>query len=143
MPTFSGTVKNRQIIFVTVASISGDPNSQKKAYSSLLDTGAQGTCVSQRVAQELGLVSIGTAEIIPVNGQSILTEKYRIRLDIPITSGVVLRDGKEIPETTLRGFDVDVALLPYQPQTYDVLLGLDFLSGFHVTMYGGTFILSS
>jgi predicted aspartyl protease len=143
MPTFSGTVKNRQIIFVTVASISGDQNPQQRAYDSLLDTGAQGTCISQKVAQELGLVSIGTTEIIPVNGQSILTAKYRIRLDIPITSGIVLRDGKEIPETTLRGRDVDVAQLPYQPKTYDILLGLDFLLPFHVTMFGGTFILSS
>ena len=143
MPTFSGTVKDRQIIFVTAASISGDPNPQPKAYQSLLDTGAQGTCVSQKVAQELGLVSTGTAQIIPVNGQSILTHKYRIRLDIPITSGIVLRDGKGIPETSLRGLDVDVALLPYQPKTYDILLGLDFLAPFHVTMYGGTFILSS
>ena len=109
----------------------------------MLDTGAQGTCISQKVAQELGLVSIGTTEIIPVNGQSILTAKYRIRLDIPITSGIVLRDGKEIPETTLRGRDVDVAQLPYQPKTYDILLGLDFLLPFHVTMFGGTFILSS
>ena len=144
MPTFSGTVRNGQIIFITAASVSGHPGSERRTYHSLLDTGAQTTCVSEKVVRELGLVSTGSAEIVAVSGQTIRTDKYRIRLDIPITSGKVLRDGKETPETTLRGLDIDVVVFfPHQSETYDILLGMNFLSAFHVTMYAGTFILSS
>ena len=144
MPTFAGFVKDRQIIFITVASVSGEPAAEGRAYHSLLDTGAQTTCISEKVAAELGLVPIGTADIVPANGELIRTPKYRIRLDVPIEGGVVKDEGgEEVPETTLRGLDVDVAQLPYQPHGYDIILGLDFLYGFHVTMFRGTYILSS
>ena len=39
--------------------------------------------------------------------------------------------------------DMEVARLPYEPTNHDVLLGIDFLQGFHVTIYDGTYILSS
>ena len=45
-------------------------------------------------------------------------------------------------QTFFRGKDIEVALLPYLPEDHDVLLGMDFLSGFHFTMYNGLFILS-
>ena len=38
---------------------------------------------------------------------------------------------------------MDVALLPYDPSNYDVLLGMDLLHGFHLTMHGDTYILSN
>ena len=41
-----------------------------------------------------------------------------------------------------RGMEMEVALLPYQPQEYDVLLGMDFLLSFHFTMCAGNYILS-
>lgn len=34
-------------------------------------------------------------------------------------------------------------MLPYEPKNYDVILGMDLLSGFHLTLYGGNFILSN
>ena len=38
---------------------------------------------------------------------------------------------------------MDVGLLPYDPANYDVLLGMDFISALHVTMYGNSYILSN
>ena len=33
--------------------------------------------------------------------------------------------------------------LPYQPPDYDVLLGMDVLANFHITMHAGSFIMSN
>ncbi len=33
--------------------------------------------------------------------------------------------------------------LPYQPSEFDVLLGMDVLGDFHITMQGGLFIMSN
>ena len=52
-------------------------------------------------------------------------------------------DGGFEVQQTLRGKDMEVALLPYEPSNHDVLLGMDLLSGFHLAMYRGNFILSN
>ena len=143
MPTFIGEIKNNQIILISAISISGNDKPIPKPYKSLLDTGAQGTLISEKIVREIGLSAIGHAEILPVNGDPITTKKYRIRIDIPISSNVMSPSGGVGIETVLRGKDMDVALLPYQPINHDVLLGMDFLSAFHLTMYGKYFILSN
>ena len=84
---------------------------------------------------------IGHTLIVPVTGSPHTTVKYRARIDIPIanqTSAGVAR-----PHNILSGMDLDVAVLPYVPNNHDVLLGMDFLSMFHITMFGGRFIISN
>ena len=34
-------------------------------------------------------------------------------------------------------------LLPFDPPDFDVLLGMDLLTEFHITMYNGTLVLSN
>ena len=34
-------------------------------------------------------------------------------------------------------------LLPYRPHKYDVLMGMDLISQFHVTMYNAKFVISN
>ena len=41
------------------------------------------------------------------------------------------------------GSDLSVLLLPYDPPNYDVLLGMNMLSRFHVTMHNGLVIFSN
>ena len=43
----------------------------------------------------------------------------------------------------MRGMDLEVGALTYDPTSYDVLLGMDFISAFHITMYGNNYILSN
>ena len=43
----------------------------------------------------------------------------------------------------MAGRELEVAELPYQPDNFDVLLGMDLLMDFHITMHGGLFILSN
>ncbi len=99
--------------------------------------------ISQKVVDQVGLQAIGHRRIIPVTGDPLKTEKFRIRLDIPILTETVNPDGKATVERTIRGKDMEVALLPYEPTNYDVLLGMDLLLSFHLTLYGGHFILSN
>ena len=44
--------------------------------------------------------------------------------------------------TFSKGGTVPVLLLPFEPPDFDVLLGMDILAGYHVTMWDGTFVLS-
>ena len=50
----------------------------------------------------------------------------------------------ETDHTFSRGRDpMEVALLTLQPQNFDVLLGMDLLEDFHLTVYADQFILSN
>ena len=143
MATFNGQVKDNQILLIVWVRHAGAENEAPTAYNALLDTGAQRTMISELVAAQVGLQDNGNARIIPVTGEPFDTKKYRIRLDIPIESPVTMPDGSRRAGQTFRGKDMEVALLPYAPKNHDVLLGMDFLSEFHLTLYGGNFILSN
>ena len=132
MPTFSQPVENGQILIL--ASLLDDAEETTGSYTSLLDTGAQSTMISPKVVKEADLKAIGYSEIVPVTGGPIRTENYRIGLSIPIIRG---------SNTFISGMRLEVALLPFQPDNFDILLGMDFLMSFHLTMYGGAFIISN
>lgn len=145
MATFAGAITNNQIILTTWLSIPGQAVNQNNpnAYRALVDTGAQVTAVSQKVVTAMGLISTGNMPITPVTGQPVSLSKFRVRIDIPITSAMSLPGGGTVSHNVLSGKDIDVGLLPYQPPNHDVLLGMDFLFGFHLTIYGNNFILSN
>ena len=145
MPTFVGRITNSQILLLVWVSIPGKPAEEMRTreYSALLDTGAQGTMISEKVVQEVGLEADGFGFIIPVTGIPEKRPKYRIRLDIPIGSNVSLPDGRTYNRPYLRGKEMEVKLLPYAPTNHDVLLGMDLLFGFHLTMFNDMYILSN
>ncbi len=99
--------------------------------------------ISAKVVNEVGLDADGFGLIIPVTGVPERRPKYRIRLDIPIGDNISLPDGTNLNRPFLRGKDMDVTLLNYGPSNYDVLIGMDLLEGFHITIYGTDFILSN
>ena len=106
MPTFTTVVKANQIIFFSTVSIPqalSTPSSEDKHYRTLFDTGAQCSLISPKVVSELQLVTIGDASITPVHGKAVPTCRYRVRLDIPITSMRLLPGGGTEPFTDLRG----------------------------------------
>ena len=147
MATFNGIVVDNQIIFVVLVATSGDPQGweNSKAYNALLDTGAQRTMVSGKVVEEVGLIASGFFSISGVTGDTITADKYKVRIDIPITREATSLGGGTRTEHVLSGKDIDVAQFPdsFKPETFDVLLGMDFLYGFHLTIFADTFILSN
>ncbi|MCY4305664.1 MAG: hypothetical protein OXC62_12945 [Aestuariivita sp.] len=78
------------------------------------------------------MTSIGTARIKGVTGTE-TTTKYKARVDIPVNidNQGVLASRKELEV---------VGMLQYMET--NILLGMDFLSAFHITMHGNIFILS-
>ena len=146
MPTFTGKINDRQIILYVAVSIQATlsiPNPTHKVYLALFDTGAQVTVLSPKVVSELGLQPVQPAELMPASGVPIQTQGYKVRIDIPIGTEQVLPGGVVQPTMDYRGLDLDVAELPYQPKGYDLILGMDFISAFHVPLHGEMYILSS
>jgi len=142
MPTFTGSVVDHQII-IDVAVKIPTTGGKRIMCKALLDTGSQVTHISKRIIGELGLTAIGKRPILVASGDQIETETYRVRLDIPIPSQVKNKRGDTLPELSLRGKELVVSDLQFQPLHYDVVIGMDFLWGFHLTMYSPNFILSS
>ena len=142
MATFTGEIRDRQILLFTRIAVSGADLANPPLFASLLDTGAQLTMISQRVVEQVGLQGDGYKQITPVTGDPFVTKKYRIWLDIPIRDKGILPDGSTEIQTFFRGQDMEVALLPYLPNDHDVIIGMDFLLEFHFTMHNGLFILS-
>ena len=145
MATFVGRITDNQIILATWLSIPGQGVNQNNpnAYPALVDTGAQVTAISAKVATSMGLVANGHMSITPATGQPVKLTKYRVRIDIPISTTMSLSSGVSTRHNVLSGKDTEVGLLPYQPKDYDVLLGMDFLFGYHLTIFGDSFILSN
>ena len=145
MPTFTTVVKDNQIIFRSTVSIPqalGTPSPESRGYWTLFDTGAQCSLISPKVVSELQLVTIGDRSITPAHGKAVPTRRYRVRLDIPVASMRSIPGGGLEPFTDLWGLELEVVELPYQPDAYDVLMGMDFIAKWHITIQGGQFILS-
>ena len=130
MPTFQKAIEEGQIL---LGAFIGE-DSLEKSYQALLDTGAQRTMISPKVVQENDLQGIGYTDIVPASGEPIQVPRYRIPLSIPIKKGIAI---------FWVGQELEVGQLPFQPDNFDILLGMDFLRRFHFTMYGDSFILSN
>ena len=128
MPTFSQPVKNNQIIIVVALSLK--TGAIRHSFKALVDTGAQITAVSLNAVEQLGLTPIAAPEVRVATGQSVRTFAYRAWVDIPI------QYNKVVPKVEAGSFfwgkELPVVGLSYNPEGYDVLLGMDLLGIFHV-----------
>lgn len=134
MPTFIKAILNNQILLGAAVSLpSATPGGDPVSFPALADTGAQGTWISQKVVDAVQPHHIGKMNYATIAQQG-ETDLFKVRMDIPVEMG----DGR-----ILTGTNLDASLLPYQPPNYDVILGMNFLCLFHITIVGGNFILSN
>ena len=149
MPTFDvpisedGTI----ILFVGVAvpnTDSPDVQPDLHRFRALVDTGATTTAVTQKVVDAVGAVAFAKGRVIVANGEIVLVDRYRMMVAIPITTIQKIDDKNIDKETYFSGGELAVLHLDNEESSgYDVLLGMDLLNKFHITMYGGHFILSN
>lgn len=149
MPSFSGNVvDNRITLNVFVGPPHPPPTSEpesesagnghappaNRTYRAILDTGAVVSGISSKVVEELGLQTGEWTIVRSVNSPS-TAPLYKVSLAIPIAEGPHAAFAKGVPE-------IEVAELSLDPDI-DVLLGMDFLQGFHLTLFRNLFILSN
>ena len=134
MPTFHRSVENNTIIIgVEVSIADGQPGHR---FAAKVDTGATSTAVTSRVIQQLGSPApIGRETFGTAGPESLEADVYGLHVAVPVDTQPVY----------LVGGLLAVAELPpdYQSSTHDVLLGMDLLKRFHITMWSGNFIMSN
>lgn len=132
MPTFSSQLSNKQILLNVYVGPAGEPPSI--TFVALLDTGATISGITPRVVDQLGLTSGEWQDLGGVHGSQ-AAPIYKVALVLPIS---------EPGGTFGRGYpSLEVAELNIPATGFDVLLGMDFLRQFHLTLYGDSFILSN
>ena len=139
MPTFEQPVVGNQII--VIVTLSAGPGEPAYNFRALLDTGATATAISPTAVRQLGLVPIGDTEVTVANGQTETAFTYFARVDIPIQYPQSVPPGTS--GSFLWGKELVVVGLAYQPDGYDVILGMDIIGIFHVTIYNNRIILSN
>lgn len=144
MPTFRGTIVGRQVLLtVHVAQPSADPEQGAEVvpFRALLDTGATITSVSWKVVEAIRVAPASWLPLTGIHG-TVDTPTYIVNIAVPITEPVPSPAG-ETSHTFSRGANMEVALLNIQPENFDVLLGMDLLESFHLTIHADRFILSN
>ena len=144
MPSFRGKIVNHQILLTVHVSKPGeiDENGTDgvSSVTALLDTGATMSGVSKGLIEHLELIGTGEWESIAgVHGLENVP-LYEVDLVLPISE--ILPDNEQT--TFARGVGkLKVMPLSIGASNFEVLLGMDFLESFHLTIYRDMFILSN
>lgn len=138
MPTYCGSIKKRQLLLDVI--VSNPKTNKTRPYRALLDTGATISSISPKVLKELELSSDGWMPVEGVHGEKELPT-CSVGLHVPITE---LSQGQQELTTTSRGYSrMKVTIMGKKANTFDVLVGMDLLEDFHLTVYKNQFILSN
>lgn len=134
MAIFKGRVENGQcFIFVHVY----PPNSRIEYKDvtpcrALIDTGAQNTCISQKLASYLKLVPVSKIEVLSAAGH-VSVNQYLVGLVIPI---------ERLNQLSVLGSPATL-VTEFQANThFDVLIGMDMLAECTLFVARGEFFLS-
>ncbi len=139
MPTFVKSVENNRVLIQVATAVEADGSELDHRFMALVDTGAMITAVTSRLAAQIGAAPVGRRSFVPASGDPIETNLFGLHLAIPVDAST----GEGDVHTFASGGPLVVMELPYQPPDYDVLLGMDVLAKFHITMHGGVFIMSN
>ncbi len=101
-------------------------------YRGLIDTGATGTLVSPQVIDELQVPAYGKTQYITANGQVQPTDMYVLSVSLRFPTD----DDPNNDAFFQMPFVLRVLNLGSLNPKYDVLLGMDFLSQFHIELDG-------
>ena len=101
---------------------------QKQSYKALIDTGATGSCVSDRVVSYLNLNPISKVLTTNTTNQ-IEVNRYKICIFLPIPT-LIQKGSQKIQEININSFlNINVSEIKYyENNNFDVILGMDIIS---------------
>ena len=137
-------VTDRQIILPVLVSmpLQDAASADGDSWRALLDTGAGRTMITQNIVTKLHLSQVSTSMFQTASGALTEAKVYRIRVTPTVSDPPgVPAAGKIVPFP--RGCDVDALLLPHLPRGFDVLLGMDVVLHFHLTVHNHECIIRS
>jgi predicted aspartyl protease len=105
-------------------------------FKALVDTGATSTCITQRVASEVGLLPVGKVPIMGVSGQS-YHNNYLFHVGFTISLENPENTNELQVEAHISAAQIQGAELVIPGGEFDVLLGMDILSTGSLAMEGG------
>lgn len=150
MPFFNQKIEGSQIIIDNVAILQpGDDirkriRSPRHAYKALVDTGATNTCISPKVAENVGLLPQGKKPLTSATQQQVNVNVYDVALHIVIEKIVPVAPkggmNKQRSQFSVLSSRLQVTEFA-QPANFDVLLGMDVLSECVLFISGGQFTL--
>lgn len=114
---------NRPIIVATAA-LTFIPNGEKVGFDALVDTGAQCTAVTPTVVSRLRTRVSGSGTLVTgIDGARVPIGTLWLRIGVP----------------TLPSKEIRVAVLPWQPDNHDIVLGMDYLADHDFAIRRGVF----
>jgi predicted aspartyl protease len=151
MPGFIHEIENDQILLDTVVAgfdESDEPSGEFRMCQGLLDTGAQCTGVSPRIVADFGLVPVDIGRMVVANGETEDVFIYQVGVGVAMATEIEVTQGDEPDELRVAGRGessgklLRVMGLPQQPDNFDVLLGMDLLSMYHISLADGWLLMS-
>lgn len=146
MPSLIVQVEDNNIVIPALVETpyeDGPPPGMPVVSDALVDTGAQSTMVSQAIIDELNAPVIGYGTVGGVTG-SAESAIHELRIVIPTEIEQTGIDGSVSEEYYFYWGVVNVMVLSHDVgEGIGVLLGMDMLTDFHITMHKGLVIISS
>ena len=137
MPSFLGRITERRILLKVFVGPAGEIPPPGDSVTALVDTGATISGITPRLVERLGLENSGEwMRLGGVHGSEDVPA-YKVALILPISEKPTEAYGKG--DTSLQVAELALT----ESIGFDVLLGMDFLKPFHLTVYRDIFILSN
>ena len=151
MPCFSGEIVNNQIIISCLVAKAGKSQEGEKSTlqhcHALIDTGATGSCISDRLASKMELVCERWDPVVGLHG-NINTRIYSVSLwfetKVSFSGTTAIKPpgqaGKDLPAQSIGrymvGGDLEVAELRWEEgDNYDLLIGMDIIREFMLMIH--------
>ena len=141
MPTRLKHISNNEIIVPVLVSAPRRPTGPIE-YRGLVDTGAQGTVVSSSVIADLEPVATGKTILILADETLRESTTYLLEIGVIVSVDASDEDGRAGVEYASGKMLHQVTTVPYSSNRYDLILGMDLLSIYHITMVDGQFVIS-
>lgn len=104
----------------------------EQGFQAIFDTGTQMTAISTRVVDQVSPDIVGETRLTVADGTERWTDLFWVRVRLPLG----LSGTAEVP-----AYDVVATQIPNSLEGCDVLLGMDLISQWHVTLSNGRCVI--